>query len=174
MKGGGLEMKLYEISEQYKEFLSLYEYSDIPEDAKIDTFDSIECEFKEKVDNIACFIKNLRAEAEAIKNEIKTLEARMKSKIHKSENLTRFLKFEMSYLNKDRIETPRNKITIKKNPESVWVSDEFVDWASSNSQEKFLKFKKPEPNKTAIKEAINSGEIFSFAHLIQTERLEIK
>ena len=58
-------MTLYEIAQDYQIFLEQIEAGEIPEEAVEDTLDSMAGEFREKADQIACVIKNLRAEAAA-------------------------------------------------------------------------------------------------------------
>ena len=74
-------MSLYEISQKYSMFLDLVEKSEIdgdgvPPEALKDTLDSIDSEFEEKADAMACVIKNLNAEIAAIAKERKELRTR--------------------------------------------------------------------------------------------------
>ena len=70
-------MKLYEINQKYLEILDAIENGEIPVDCIKDTLDSVEGDFETKIDSIVSYVKNLKAEREAIKNEIKTLQARV-------------------------------------------------------------------------------------------------
>ncbi|MCL2312052.1 MAG: siphovirus Gp157 family protein [Firmicutes bacterium] len=168
-------MKLYEISEKYYEVQTLAQSEEIDQQAIIDTLDSIEAEFNEKADGIACVIKNLQAEESAIEVEIKQLEARKKAKSKAIERLIEYLKSQMIFIGKYLIETARNRLKVKKNRQSTDVFDEakFISWAQIKNDD-LLNYGKPTPNKTKIKEAIESGKKIPFAKLIQTERLEIK
>ncbi|MDR2456949.1 MAG: siphovirus Gp157 family protein, partial [Clostridiales Family XIII bacterium] len=136
------KMPLYEISERYLSFLKSLENGEIPDEALSDTLEAIDCEFDEKADSICCFIKNLNAEAEAIKKEIAALIERRTPKLKCAERLTEYLKNQMELIKKTKIETPRNKITVKKNPESVAIDGDFLIWARENADE-FLKWKEP-------------------------------
>ena len=167
-------MKLYEISEKYLSFLNLCESGKTPPDAVADTLSAIEDEFDQKADNLACMIKNLKSEANAIKIEVAVLEKRKIQKEKTIDNLRNYLISQMKIIQKEKFETARNKVQIRRNPESVQVAPDFVKWAEESGNKKFLKFKPPEPDKTAIKEALKNGVIFSFAELIQTERIDIK
>jgi hypothetical protein len=79
----------------------------------------------------------------------------------------------MAFIGKSKIETPRNRIIIRKNPDSVLLGEDFLNWAQKNA-DKFLNFREPEPDKTKIKEALKNGEKIPHACLIQKERIEIK
>ena len=69
-------MKLYEISNEYNQFLQAVEDEEIPIEAVADTLEGIKGEFNEKADNIACMIKNQEAEMLAIKAEKDALNKR--------------------------------------------------------------------------------------------------
>ena len=163
-------MKLYEIDEAIWEIQN----SDLPEDAKRDTLESLECDFEEKADNIACLVKENNAMSKALKEEAKKLLERASSKDKNSEWLTGYLKESFVSNGKTKIETSRNKISIRQNPESVEIDDGFIAWAQTNDNDDLLKFSAPVPDKKAIKEYLKSGDILPFTKLIRTERLEIK
>jgi hypothetical protein len=55
-------MKLYEISNEYLEYIRLAQECAVPSDYIKDTLESISGDFDQKADNIACLIKNLKAE----------------------------------------------------------------------------------------------------------------
>jgi hypothetical protein len=166
-------MKLYEISEKYLEFANLCEEEEIPDEVIKDTFDLIKGEFAEKADNLACLIKNFNATAEAIKTEVKALQKRQKQQENAVQRIKNYLQNQMSLIRKSKIETPRNKITIRKNPVSIEIGEKFIPWAEENADE-YLKYLEPVPNKTLIKEKIKNGEDLPFVRLIQIERLEVK
>lgn len=73
-------MKLYELDNEYLDFISAVEDGTIPEDAIEDTLEMLNGDYKDKLDNTVCAIKNLTAEAKMIDDEIKALTARKKSK----------------------------------------------------------------------------------------------
>lgn len=81
-------MKLYELDSEYLDFISAVEDGTIPEDAIEDTLEMLNGDYKDKLDNTICAIKNLTAEAKMIDEEIKALTARKKAK----ENSVDYLK----------------------------------------------------------------------------------
>lgn len=162
-------MKLYEIKEQFMTLLDM----DIDEQTMSDTLESLQGDFEDKADNIACLIKALEAEVYAIKVEADKLKERASQKQVKADSLKQYLYNTFKTLNMDNIETPRNIIQVKKNPESVEVQDGFMEWAVINRRE-LLSFKEPTPNKIAIKEAIKNGSAVVGARLVRKERLVIK
>ena len=151
-------MKLYEIAADYENLMFAIENGDIPEEAIADTLESITSLLDEKADNIACLIKNLTAEAEAIKAEEDRLKARRTAKLKQAERLTNYLSDTLQQSGYTKIETARNVIAFRKTPPSVVFANEsaFIEWAKENA-ECFLTYKEPTVNKTAIKTAINEG-----------------
>jgi hypothetical protein len=166
-------MPLYKISKRYFEFLQKCENGEVHDEALHSTLESLDGEFNEKADSISCFIKNLNAEAEAIKKEIDALKERRNTKRKCADRLAEYLKSQMEFIGKTKIETARNKITIRKNPDSVLLGKDFLIWARENA-DGFLKWKEPEPDKLKIREHLKNGGKLEHAELIQTSRLEIK
>jgi hypothetical protein len=168
-------MELYKISNLYLECAGKAEDCEVPEEYIKDTLESITGDFDQKVDNIACLVKNLKAQSMAIKEEIKSLRGRANQKDKTIDSLLEYLKTNMILLEKHAVETPRNKITIKKNPQSVEIQneEEFVTWAYEEYPD-LLDFLPPTPNKKHIKEALKNGENIPYAQLVSKERIEIK
>ena len=78
---GGRKMKLYEIKRNcLQDLQTWWKMARLKEDAIADTLESIEGEFEDKADNIACLIKTFDAEVEAIKAEEKNLKERRERK----------------------------------------------------------------------------------------------
>ena len=82
--------------------------------------DAIHMEREEKIENICLWIKNLRAEASAIKAEEKALADRRKAKEKKADNIEDYVALN---LDGAKFETPRVKIMWRKS-ESVEILDE--------------------------------------------------
>lgn len=168
-------MKLYEIGAAYQQLQEDIENGLIPEEAIPDTLECITMALDEKADNIACLIKNLQAEAQAIKAEEEKLAERRKSKEKEADRLTQYLSDILLQSGYKTIETARNKITFRKNPPKVVIDDEkaFIEWAAENAKY-FLKYANPTVNKTAVKDAITSGAVVMGAQIISEERISIK
>lgn len=167
-------MKLYEIAVEYQNFLEAIENGDIPEEAIIDTLESITSILEDKADNIACLIKNMSAEAEAIKAEEAKLSERRKAKEKQVDRLKEYLSTTLLASGYTKIETARNKITFRKS-ESVAVDDEaeFIKWAMSND-DAYLTYKDPTINKTAVKEALKNGIELNGVRIESKQNLQIK
>lgn len=168
-------MKLYELSKDYESLILAIENGDIPEEAITDTLESITSLLDEKADNIACWIKQLTAEAEAIKAEEDKLKARRTAKLNRAERLSNYLAECMTNSGRNKIETARNVISFRKNPPSVVFDNEaaFVEWANEHCKS-LLTYGKPTVNKTAIKTAINEGLELAGVRIESKLNLQIK
>lgn len=144
-------------------------------DAWYDTLEGIEGEFENKAENIACYIKCLKSEADAIEAEEKALKLRKEQKRRKLENLKKYLKGEMESLNRLKIDTPRAKLSIRNNAESLVVDDTsaFISWAEENNED-LLKYSDPEIRKTDVKKLIKSGVEIPNVHLELSQSLIVK
>jgi hypothetical protein len=157
-------MKLYEIKE---EFLRLADM-DLDEQTMQDTLESLEFELEDKADNIACLIKSLEAESDAINAEADKLITRAKTKQVKADRLKEYLFNTFKVLGKDRIETARNVLQVKKNPPSVVLDDGFYH----EDYVEYIETAKIDKNK--LKEALKAGQAIDGARLETKERLVIK
>lgn len=168
-------MQLYEITDTYKEFIRMVEDEEIPQEAIQDTLEGLTGLFEDKADAIACSMKNLKSEAEAIKAEETALYERRKVKENAISRLKETLFRQMTETGIEKVETPRNKISLRNNAPSVFISDEFafLEWAKAQHDE-YLTYKEPSINKTAIKDALKSGEEIQGAELRVNRSLTMK
>lgn len=167
-------MKLYEIANDYEALIEAIESGEIPEEAIADTLEGIEALLEDKADNIACLIKNLKADVQAMRAEELSLAERRKSKESQIERLTTYLSESLQRVGIPKMETIRNKISFRKS-ESVLVADEgaFIAWAMKNRDD-LLTYKDPTINKTAIKKALSSGEEIEGAVIENKLNIQIK
>lgn len=145
------------------------------QEAWFDTLTGIEEEFDVKAENIAAYIKSLKAEADALKAEEITLNRRRKVKENQIERMKTYLLENMQLINRQKIDTPRARLTVRNNAESVQFDDEeqFIRLCLARGQDTYLRCKEPELNKTAVKKALQSGEEIDGARLIRTQSLII-
>lgn len=164
-------MKLYEISENYRAFLEALENDEIPEEAKADTLEAIEGELNDKADQIACVIKNMRAEAEAITAEIDKLKERCERKKSRVEWLENYLTRYLEIADFPKIETPRNVISFRKSERVIIDNEaEFIEAHKDLCSEKV----KVEISRTNVKKLLKNGEAVSGAILETRMNISIK
>lgn len=119
-----------------------------------EAFDALQMAREQKIEGIGLYIKDLTAEAKAIKDEESALAARRKTAENKVERLKNLLDYA---LRGNKFSTPRLKVSYRKS-QTVEVSDGFVKWADEHRPD-LLVYSDPKPLKTALKDAIKDGEI---------------
>ena len=162
-------MNLYEIDQAILDTVDL----ETGEVIDIEALEALQMAKDKKVENIACWIKDLKAEAEAIAAEVKELQHRKKVAENKAESLKNYL---TSAIYGQKWNSARYQIGWRKS-KSVEISDEpaLVAWALSvDGNDELLRFKDPEINKTAVKAAIESGQEVPYAILIEKQNIQIK
>ena len=117
-----------------------------------------------KIENIACWIKNLQADAEALKAQKQAFADRQKATENKAESLKKYLS---EYLGGQKFSTDKVAISFRKTS-AVNVID------MTKIPEEFLKYKDPEPDKTAIKNAIKAGAVVAGAEVVEGQSISIK
>lgn len=160
-------MTLYEINKQIESLID----EETGEIAEGNAYDQLEMMRNEKLENIALYIKNLGAEADALKTEIKNLQERKAKAEKKVDSLKALLCRE---LNGSKFETPRCAISFRKSL-SADIEDEkkFMDWAMTNGDE-YLRYKEPEINKDLLRRALMAGEEIPFTKLSEKNSVQIK
>ena len=141
-------MTIYEINEEILNCIDL----ETGEIIDIDRLNDLQLERDAKIENVACWIKELKAEAEAIKAEKLALAERQKVAENKAESLKKWLAYA---LQGEKFKTAKCSVSFRKT-ESVEVTDEGLNNLMKEHDE-LLTYKAPEPNKKAIKDAIKDG-----------------
>ena len=159
-------MKLYEIDNAILDCIDM----ETGEIIDIDKLNKLELEREAKIEGVACWIKDLKAEAEAIKTEKQALAERQKVAENKVESLKRWLAYA---LQGEKFKTPKCAISFRKT-ESVEVTDEGLNNLMLKGHDDLLTYKAPEPNKTAIKQALKDGLSVEGVQLIQNTSTIIK
>lgn len=161
-------MKLFEIDERLAACVKISDDQAVDTETgeviDIEAVEALEMEREQKIENIGLWIKELTAQAEAIKAEKNKLAEREKSAKNKAEHLKEFL---TAYLDGKKFETARVAIKFRS-VESVSVPD------VAALPEKYWRIKPPEADKTAIKNAIKAGEVVAGAELIKKQSISVK
>ena len=136
-------------------------------EAWFDTLSGLEEEFNFKAENLAQYIKCLKAEAEDIDEEMKKLRARRDSRNRRIERLKNYLMENMEAVGITKIDMPKAKITIRKSTPGIKFDNEisFINMLQDNGRDDLLKYSMPEIRKSEIKKLIRSGEKFDGARL---------
>ena len=163
-------MKLYDIDIRIEEIIDKAfdeETGEVLDEELYSQLEELQQAREDKIEGIALWIKNLAAEAEAIKTEKLALEKRQRTAEHKVESLKNYLRWALSG---EKFKTPRVAISYRRS-ETV-EADPNLD--ITQLDDKWLRFKDPELNKTAIKDALKAGEEIQGLHLKENVSIQIK
>ena len=159
-------MNLYELNKMYGEALSLAITDDgeIIDDSLTQFLDEIQEAKETKLLNLACLIKNIEAEEEAIRIERGKLAERLNRLENKSRSLRKYLADNMD---SDKLKDGRCEIGFRKS-KSVEIDGDLSKMESIYVRVKY------EPNKTLIRKAIEDGHSVQGASLVENRNLVIK
>ena len=155
-------MKLYEIEAAIMDCID----EETGEVVDVEKLEALEMERDTKISNIACWIKDLRAEAAAIKAEKDNLEGRMKAKNNLADKLSLFLQ---NFLNGAKFEDSRCAISYRKSE-----ATEIAEGLDLNTLPDDCKKIEIKANRTAIKEAIKQGRVIEGCALVIRSNIQIK
>ena len=129
--------------------------------------EQLQLDRKTKIDNIAVYVKNLEAEAVAIRAEEKKLKERREAKERKAERLKNYIKTSMLLQGETKFESARVSMALR-NSKAVVVDEsklESVYFTSKIVQS---------VDKKAIKAALEAGILVEGAMLEECKNLQIK
>lgn len=162
---------LYELTGNYITLMDMLDDPEVDPITLMDTLDAVEGELDEKAENYGRIIRNLEAEAKALKEEADRLSRRKRTIDNNIDSLKKRLQMAMELTGKDSIDTPLFKFRIQKNAPSVVVDMDDLE----NFPPEFLTYQEPKVNKAAIKDALKAGlDLEGIAHLEQSQSLRIR
>ena len=129
-----------------------------------DRFEELNLTRDAKIENICLWIKNLKAEAEALKAEKDAFAQRQKAAENKMESLKRYIS---GYLDGTAFESAKVKVSFRKS-ESLEISDIY------KIPEAFLNYQAPSADKAALKQAIKDGAHIEGAEIVEKYNIQIK
>ena len=135
---------------------------------------ALQMERDRKIEGVALWVKDLKAEAEAIGNEVKALTARKKAAENKAERLKAWLG---DALEGEVFKTGKVRISYTHNSRLNVIDEQsVVNYIQTHYQdpEELLRFQLPEIRKDAVKAAIRDGADIPGACIEATESVVIK
>lgn len=171
-------MSLYTIDQELKARIdSLYDQVDENGELKEVTIEDLKAieelnqERQTKLENIALFIKNLDAEADAIKAEEESLKARRERIQRKADGLRNLMMYSLMANGDTESSSPRYHAKIRETEATDILNEDLIP-------EEFMKVKIPDPvrnpDKVAIKKAIKAGQEVPGAVLKVNRKLNIE
>lgn len=127
-------------------------------------FDELTMERETKLENIALWIKNLKAEAEALKAEKQAFADRQKAAESKAESLKRYLEHALAG---EAFKTTKVAVSFRKTT-SVEVDNvyDLPNW--------YVRPGEPQADKVALKKDLVAGKEIEGAHLVEGLSVSIK
>lgn len=151
---------LYEINDS---IMSLID-EETGEITDIEALNALQIERDTKIENIALWIKNLKADVEMFKAEKQAFEEKQRRAEKKAESLKNYL---IGALDGQKFKTARVECSYRSS-ESVNVTDITI------IPTEYLRFAEPTADKTAIKAAIKAGKEIAGAEIVTKSNLLIK
>ncbi|RWR06715.1 siphovirus Gp157 family protein [Siminovitchia fortis] len=158
-------MNLYELSTAYQQIQTMIEDG---QEGLEDTLESLNDAIEDKAVGYAKVMKNLEAQANAIKDEEKRLAERRKSLENNIKRLKDSLEAAMISSDMKRIKTELFSFNIQKNPPSVFVRSE-----KSIPEEYFIP-QEPKLDKKALLADLKEGKEVPGVEIRQSEGLRIR
>lgn len=158
---------LYEIGAEYRNVLTWDIDNEPDAEALCQLLGEIEGRFEDKATAVVAFIRNVDAEAEAYKKEEDRLREHRARLETRSANLKKYLEIEMRGCGFDEMKAGLARLKFVKNPWSVDIEP------GADIPNQYLRFRDPEPDRKALKEALENGVEIEGVRLTQSERLRI-
>jgi outer membrane murein-binding lipoprotein Lpp len=164
-------LTLYEIAQEYRADLEKLAELELDDETLTDTLDGMGGELQVKAQSVACFIRNLEATVEQIKQAEAAMSARRKALENRAARVKDYLLASMMVAGVQKVECPLFRMTVRDNPAAVEVYQPELIPAQ------FMRQPEPPPpavDKAAIKEAMKAGQEVPGCRLTVGKRLEIK
>ena len=162
-------MTLYEIDNAIREVLESAadpETGELVDEELLEQYDKLIMDRDQKVENVGLFIKNLEADAKAIREEEKALADRRRAAENKAEHLRNYLQF---CLGGQKFSTPRLAVSFRKSKKLQFDEAHLYDIPDD-----YLRYKEPELDKNRITEALKAGEDIPGCSLVENVSMIIK
>ena len=161
-------MTLYEIDKMITDLAD-------PETGEITDFealDNLQMARDQKIENIACYYKNLVSDAEAIKAEKDALTERQKAAENKAARLKEYLSYA---LRGEKFSTPKCAVTFRKTT-SVNVDNPSaaIEWAEMNGHKECVRYKAPEISKSEVGKVLKTVQEVPGAGLVEGLSVGVK
>ena len=153
-------MNLYQIDEEILGCVDV-ETGEIFDELK---FEELSLTRDAKVENICLWIKNLAAEAEALKAEKKAFDERQKSVEKKMASLKNYI---TGYLDGTPFKSAKVQVSWRRS-EALEIAD------VAYVPDEYLRYKEPEVDKTGLKKALKGGLTLVGVEIVERQNIQIK
>ena len=160
-------MTLYEINNAIMDCVD-FETGEVID---IERLDALQMARDEKLENIGLYIKNLDAEAAAIREEEKALAARRKVRENKAERLRDYLSYSLAG---QAFETPRVSVSFRASTRCEVTDEEALVAYLQTHRDDCLKHTAPTVDKTKVTRLLKAGDEIPGAVLEQRQNMQLK
>ena len=165
-------MQLYKIAKEFEEIMLLLESEEETDDKTlVEYMDKLEQDYTEKLDNIACYIKNEQAISDAIDNEVRNLLERKKSHDKRVLRLKEYVSSFMEQMGLNKLETARNKISFRKS-EITLTDEELIKKLYPHLVQRVVV--ENIPSKPELKKMYKAGQVEMGVEIIEKQNIQIK
>lgn len=164
-------LTLYELSQDYQQALDALTdpEADLPLDAVMDTLEGIQGQLQDKAVNVAKFMQNLDATAQAIRVAEQQMARRRKAIEARAQWIRDYLKQHLEAAGITRIDSPWFRLAIQQNPAAVEITDAGLLPPGFKTSVTEVKI-----DKAAIREALRDGAEVPGAQLTRATRLVVR
>lgn len=166
---------LREISQGYQKILWEAINCDELSSEMIEKITSTNENFDKKIENMAYVAEEITAKCNVAKNEVDRLNGRIERWQKNLDSLKEYIKNEMISVGKNKVESSFYTVRIRRN-QVCEVGEEFINEAKEKKLTDLLRVipEQIKPDKTAIKDYINSGKVLEHAKIVEKQSLNIK
>ncbi len=155
---------IFQLTKQQADLKALVESGELDHEMAVDTFEGMDHELDEKINNYCRVLNSMVADLTTIENEIARLQTLKVEKQNQIKAIKKTLMFGLSGIEKSKFDTGLFKGHVRKGSQSVKVID------SNEIPSEYIEVKVTEqPDKTAIKNALKAGEKVKGAELVAGE-----
>ena len=145
-------MTLYELTGDFQTLYDMADDPEIDEQAWLDTIEGIDGAIEDKADGYAKVIKELIANADAIKAERERMDSRESALRNRADTLKKALQTSMEISGKTKFKTTLFSFNVQKNAPSLKISE------SAHIPEEFLIPQEPKIDKAGMKAAAKDND----------------
>ena len=161
-------MNLFEINDRIEAAFEAaidMETGEIVDEVAYEQLDALQMEFGQKTENILLWIRNLTAEAKALKEQKQIFADRQSKAEKKAESLKRYV---TQVLDGQKFATDRVSVTWRKSETAEFVGDIMT------LPTECIRVKEPEVDKSALKKLLKAGTEIDGAVLVEKNNIQIK
>lgn len=133
--------------------------------------DNLEMAREEKLENAACAVKNLRADAKAHRDEAANQLDIAKSEEKRADGFEQWLDH---VLDGQKFETGKCKVSYRHSTALDVDEESFIAWAEKSGHDELLNYKEPTVAKREVTSLIKSGHEYPHCRLTERRSINIK